>query len=414
MAHPEGVKCPHPLCCGQSVLNENNSHLQDKNKNCDARLLHGWVFPLFLCCGLGQYNGMSSLASLSLPFLRKLDPETAHELALDALMLGVSVPIKRPVDDPALATRTLGMRFSNPIGIAAGFDKNARVMRPLAQIGFGFVEAGTVTPRPQAGNPKPRLFRLTEDRAVINRMGFNNQGIDRFAVRLARLHRTLPSGRGGGAGAPIGANLGINKTGADPEQDYPALIGRVKPYVNYIVLNVSSPNTPGLRGLQDAARLKGILDAIAERHAERPPLLVKLAPDLENDAIGPIVEAAIAGGAQGLIVTNTTLARPTTLQSPYKGESGGLSGRPLKPRATEMLKLVAQAAAGRMALVSCGGIETGADVLERIRLGANLVQLYSAFAYEGPALVARIKREMLEIMRHEGIEMLDDIRGSAL
>ncbi|KGB20729.1 Dihydroorotate dehydrogenase [Acetobacter tropicalis] len=372
------------------------------------------VFPLFLCVVMRQYKSMSSLASLSLPFLRKLEPETAHDMALDALMLGLSVPVKRPVDDPALATRALGMRFSNPIGMAAGFDKNARVLRPLAQLGFGFVEAGTVTPRPQPGNPRPRLFRLTEDRAIINRMGFNNQGIDRFAVRLARLHRTLPSGRGGGAGAPVGANLGINKTGADPERDYPALVGRVKPYVNYIVLNVSSPNTPGLRGLQDASRLKGILDAIAQRHSERPPLLVKLAPDLENDAVGPIVEAAIAGGAQGLIVTNTTLARPSSLQSPFKAESGGLSGRPLRPRATEMLRLVAQAAAGRMALVACGGIESGADILERIRLGADLVQVYSAFAYEGPALIARLKREMLEIMRQDNIEMLDDIRGTAL
>ena len=369
------------------------------------------VFPLFLSVGLGQYRRMSLLASLSLPLLRKMDPETAHELALDALQLGVSVPVNRPKDDPALATRAMGMRFSNPLGIAAGFDKNARVLRPLAKLGFGFVEAGTVTPRPQAGNPRPRLFRLTEDHAVINRMGFNNQGIDRFTVRLARLHRPLPSGRGAGAGVPVGANLGINKTGADPERDYPALVARVKPYVNYIVLNVSSPNTPGLRGLQDAARLRGILDAIAERHPERPPLLVKLAPDLENDAVGPIVEAAIAGGAQGLIVTNTTLARPATLLSPNKTESGGLSGRPLRARATEMLRLVAEASAGRMALISCGGIESGADVLERIRLGADLVQFYAAFSYEGPAILARLKQEMLDRMRADGVETLADIRG---
>ncbi|WP_338332758.1 quinone-dependent dihydroorotate dehydrogenase [Acetobacter sp. LMG 32666] len=354
---------------------------------------------------------MSVLASLSLPLVRKLDPEKAHEFAIDALTLGISVPFKRPEDDPALATRALGMRFSNPIGIAAGFDKNARVLRPLARLGFGFVEAGTVTPRPQPGNPRPRLFRLEEDRAVINRMGFNNQGIDRFAVRLARLTRPLPSGRAGGAGVPVGANIGINKTGADPERDYPALVARVKPYVNYIVLNVSSPNTPGLRGLQDAAKLKGILDAIAARHAERPPLLVKLAPDLENDAIAPIVEAAIQGGAQGLIINNTTLARPDSLRSPYKGESGGLSGRPLATRSTEMLRIVANIAAGRLALVSCGGIEHGRDILERIRLGADLVQVYTAFAYEGPALIGRLKREMLQIMRAEGIETLDDVRG---
>lgn len=351
------------------------------------------------------------LASLSLPLVRKLDPEKAHELAIDALTLGISVPFKRPEDDPALATRALGMRFSNPIGIAAGFDKNARVLRPLARLGFGFVEAGTVTPRPQPGNPKPRLFRLEEDRAVINRMGFNNQGIDRFAVRLARLTRPLPSGRAGGAGVPVGANIGINKTGADPERDYPALVARVKPYVNYIVLNVSSPNTPGLRGLQDAARLKGILDAIAARHLERPPLLVKLAPDLEDDAIAPIVEAAIQGGVQGLIINNTTLARPDSLRSPHKGESGGLSGRPLAARSTQMLRLVANIAAGRLALVSCGGIESGQDILDRIRLGADLVQVYTAFAYEGPALIARLKREMLQIMRAQGIESLDDVRG---
>jgi dihydroorotate dehydrogenase len=343
--------------------------------------------------------------------VRKLDPEKAHELAIDALTLGISVPFKRPEDDPALATRALGMRFSNPIGIAAGFDKNARVLRPLARLGFGFVEAGTVTPRPQPGNPKPRLFRLEEDRAVINRMGFNNQGIDRFAVRLARLTRPLPSGRAGGAGVPVGANIGINKTGADPERDYPALVARVKPYVNYIVLNVSSPNTPGLRGLQDAARLKGILDAIAARHPERPPLLVKLAPDLEDDAIAPIVEAAIQGGVQGLIINNTTLARPDSLRSPHKGESGGLSGRPLAARSTQMLRLVANIAAGRLALVSCGGIESGQDILDRIRLGADLVQVYTAFAYEGPALIARLKREMLQIMRAQGIESLDDVRG---
>ena len=370
---------------------------------------------LFPCRGTwGSTHGMSALTSLSLPLLRRLDPEAAHELALDALTLGVSVPLRRPEDDPALATRALGLRFSNPIGIAAGFDKNARVLRPMARIGFGFVEAGTVTPRPQAGNPKPRLFRLEEDRAVINRMGFNNQGIDRFAVRLARLSRPLPSGRGGGAGVPVGANIGINKTGADPERDYPALVARVKPYVHYIVLNVSSPNTPGLRGLQDAARLKGILDAIAARHPERPPLLVKLAPDLEDDAIPAIVEAAVAGGAQGLIVSNTTLARPLNLQSPNKGETGGLSGRPLAPRAIAMLRLVAQVAAGRLTLVACGGIESGHDILERIRSGADLVQVYTAFAYEGPALVGRLKREMLSIMRHQGIESLDDIRGTAL
>ena len=350
------------------------------------------------------------LISPFLPLVRKLDPERAHTLAIDALELGVSVPAVRPKDDPALAVRTLGMRFPNPIGIAAGFDKNGRVIRPLAQLGFGFVEAGTVTPRPQRGNPKPRLFRLDEDRAIINRMGFNNDGIDRFAVRLARLHR----GKGFRAGVPVGANLGINKTGANPEKDYPDLIRRVKHYADYIVLNLSSPNTPGLRSLQGAERLAGLLSAISAAHEERPPLLIKLAPDLAEDEIGPIVEAAVSGGAQGLIVSNTTLARPATLRSPFASEAGGLSGRPLKDRSLTMLRDVARLVNGRLALVGCGGIETGADVVARIRAGADLVQIYTSFVYEGPALIGRLKREVLTILREQGVETIADLKGTDL
>ncbi|MFT8719283.1 quinone-dependent dihydroorotate dehydrogenase [Acetobacter sp.] len=350
------------------------------------------------------------LISPFLPLVRKLDPERAHTLAIDALELGVSVPAVRPKDDPALAVRTLGMRFPNPIGIAAGFDKNGRVIRPLAQLGFGFVEAGTVTPRPQRGNSKPRLFRLDEDRAIINRMGFNNDGIDRFAVRLARLHR----GKGFRAGVPVGANLGINKTGANPEKDYPDLIRRVKHYADYVVLNLSSPNTPGLRSLQGAERLTGLLSAISAAHEERPPLLIKLAPDLAEDEIGPIVEAAVAGGAQGLIVSNTTLARPATLRSRFASEAGGLSGRPLKDRSLTMLREVARLVNGRLALVGCGGIETGADVVARIRAGADLVQIYTSFVYEGPALVGRLKREVLTILREQGVETIADLKGADL
>lgn len=350
------------------------------------------------------------LISPMLPLVRKLDPEQAHTLAIDALSLGVGVPAKRQKDDPALAVRTLGMRFPNPIGMAAGFDKNGRVIRPLARIGFGFVEAGTVTPRPQAGNPKPRLFRLDEDRAVINRMGFNNEGIDRFAVRLAKLQR----GKGYHPGVPVGANLGINKVGADPEKDYPDLIWRVKQYADYVVLNLSSPNTPGLRSLQGAERLAGLLAAISAVHKERPPLLVKLAPDLVDEEIAPIVEAAVAGGADGLIISNTTLARPATLRSRFAGEAGGLSGRPLRERALTMLKEVARLVDGRLALIGCGGIETGADVVDRIRAGADLVQVYSAFAYEGPALVGRLKREVLTILREQGVESIGDLKGADL
>lgn len=351
-----------------------------------------------------------TLISPLLPLVRKLDPEQAHHLAIDALALGVGVPVRRPKDDPALAVRALGMRFPNMIGMAAGFDKNGRVIRPLARLGFGFVEAGTVTPHPQPGNPQPRLFRLDEDRAIINRMGFNNDGVDRFAVRLARLHR----GKGFHPGVPVGANLGINKTGADPERDYPDLIRRVKHYVDYIVLNLSSPNTPGLRSLQGAERLAGLLSAVSAAHAERPPLLVKLAPDLAEEEIAPIVEAAVAGGAQGLIISNTTLARPATLRSRFAGEAGGLSGRPLRERALTMLREVARLVDGRLVLIGCGGIEIGADIVDRVRAGADLVQVYTAFVYQGPALLTRLKREVLTILREQGVETISDLKGADL
>ncbi|ACI50940.1 Dihydroorotate oxidase [Gluconacetobacter diazotrophicus PA1 5] len=356
---------------------------------------------------------MDIMSNMLMPLVRRLDPEDAHRLGLNALLLGLGGGSGSGQDDPALAVRALGLRFPNPIGIAAGFDKNALVVRPLARIGFGFVEAGTVTPRPQPGNPRPRLFRLDEDRAIINRMGFNNQGIDRFAVRLARLHRVSPAGRHAGARVPVGANLGINKFGADPERDYPRLVGRVKHYADYVVLNLSSPNTPGLRDLQEASRLGALLQAIGEAHPDRPPLLVKLSPDLARDDIGPIVEAAIAGGAQGLIVTNTTISRPAGLRSPHAGEAGGLSGRPLRPLAADIFRAVAQVAAGRLALVACGGIETGADIVDRVRAGADLVQLYSAFAYEGPGIVRRLKRETVRVLNAEGFETLADAKGTA-
>ncbi|MDG6095205.1 quinone-dependent dihydroorotate dehydrogenase [Acetobacter sp. AN02] len=353
------------------------------------------------------------LTSSALPLIRRLDPEQAHHLVIEALAAGLSVPWKRERDDPALATRTMGLRFPNPIGMAAGFDKNARVVRSLARLGFGFVEAGTVTPRPQAGNPKPRLFRLDEDRAIINRMGFNNDGIDRFAVRLARLNRGLPSGRESGAGVPVGANIGINKEGADPERDYPELVARVRPYADYIVLNLSSPNTPGLRQLQNAQRLRGLLEAIRARHSEHPPLLIKLAPDLTDEDIPETVRAAIDGGASGLIVTNTTITRPAGLRSPYASETGGLSGRPLRARSSEILRNVAVESGGQLSLIACGGIESGADILERIRNGADLVQIYTSFVFEGPAILRRLKTELLSLLRQQGAETLADIRGTA-
>ncbi len=343
---------------------------------------------------------------LSQPVLRRLPPERAHDLALAALSLGLAGR-GAAADDAGLGVRAMGLAFANPIGLAAGFDKDARVMRPLARLGFGLVEAGTVTPRPQPGNPRPRLFRLPEVGAVINRMGFNNQGLDVFEARLRGLRAGPP------LGAPLGANLGINKEGADPEADYAYAVRRLAPLVDYLVINLSSPNTPGLRDLQRVERLGGLLQGVvAARRALRTPLLVKLAPDLEDAALGGIVETVVAAGIDGLIVSNTLLARPPGLSGRHAGEAGGLSGRPLRARAAAMLAEVSQLSAGRLTLIGCGGIESGADILQRLRAGADLVQVYTSFAYEGPGLLRRLKRELRQALADAGLDSVEAARQS--
>jgi dihydroorotate dehydrogenase len=345
------------------------------------------------------------LASTLMPLMRGMDPERAHDLALRALRFGLA-GADRSADDPVLATTVLGLAFRNPIGLAAGFDKSAVAIGPLMRLGFGFVEAGSVTPRPQFGNPKPRLFRLVEDRAVINRMGMNNGGLDAFCARLAHLPRPRP--------AVLGCNIAINKDNAEPRRDYPALYAAVAPHADYVAINVSSPNTPGLRDLQGEALLRDILAALAETRAgmagPRPPVLVKLAPDLSPAALEPVVEAALAFGVEGLILGNTTITRPG-LKSPHKGQAGGLSGPALRPLATEVLKRVAKLAAGRLTLIGCGGVGSGADAYEKIRAGASLVQLYAAFAYDGPALIPRIKRELAALLRRDGVCNVADAVG---
>ena len=342
-----------------------------------------------------------SIASALLPLLRWIDPETAHGLALRALRLGLAGRAAGP-DDPALAVTVLGRTFANPIGLAAGFDKDAVAAAALMRLGFGFVETGTVTPRPQAGNPRPRLFRLEADRAVINRMGFNNGGLDVYRRNLAALSaRTVP----------LGANVGINKDGADPERDYPALIAAVAPHADYVVINVSSPNTPGLRDLQGEERLRAILRAVAPGSA-KPPILVKVAPDLSDAGLSAVVETCVAEGVRGLIVGNTTISRPAGLQSRSAGEAGGLSGVPLLELSTRMLARAFLFARGRLVLIGAGGVFNGGDALLKIRAGASLVQLYTGFAYQGPALIPRLKAELVSAMKATGFQRVQDAAGS--
>ena len=333
-----------------------------------------------------------SFAAAAMPLLRRLDPERAHRLALGALRLGLAGAAAGP-DDPRLAVRAFGRDLANPIGLPAGFDKDAVALRGLMRLGFGFIEVGTVTPRAQQGNPCPRLFRLQSDRAVINRMGFNNAGIAAMLPRLAAR---------GDRAIPLGVNLGINKEGANPERDYPALLEAVAPFADYAVINVSSPNTPGLRDLQGEARLGAILGAIAAKLPTHPPLLVKIAPDLSDAALAGVVETCAAAGIAGLIVSNTTLARPASLRDPAAREAGGLSGAPLFRRATAILARAHLLARGRLVLIGVGGVFTGADALAKLQAGAALVQVYTGFAYEGPALVPRLNAGLAATLRGAG------------
>lgn len=304
---------------------------------------------------------------------------------------------------PSLSRNVFGINFPSPVGLAAGLDKNGEALRGLSRLGFGFVECGSVTPRPQPGNPKPRLFRLSEDRAIINRMGFNNAGLDAFAERLNQRPR----------GVVVGANLGANKDTEDKAADYVAGLRRLAGLADYFTINISSPNTPGLRALQGREALDDLLGRINEaRPADGAPVFLKIAPDLIGEEIGMIVEASLAHKIDALIVSNTTLERPASLKSAFAGEAGGLSGAPLKPFAQKALEAAAEAAAGRLPLIAVGGIESGADAWARIRAGASAVQVYSALIYDGPGLVGAIKRDLAARLRAEGFADLSEAVGS--
>jgi dihydroorotate dehydrogenase len=344
--------------------------------------------------------------------LFRLDPEGAHRLAHLALH---AVPAslaraRRPAVPPALRVRCLGLEFEGPVGLAAGFDKGEVAVPGLFALGFSHVEIGTVTPRPQPGNDRPRLFRLVEHRALVNRMGFNNAGADACARRLAALP---PAARLG----PIGVNVGKNK--ATPNEaaasDYLECIDRLHGHADYLVVNISSPNTPGLRQLQERGQLDALLHACRARLdqiAPGKPLLVKLAPDLEPDALGDAVEVAIAAGISGVIATNTTLSRAGVERHPRAIEAGGLSGAPLEARATEAVRRCYARAAGRIPIIGCGGVMDAEGAYAKIRAGATLVQLYTGLVYGGPGLVGRIHDGLAALLRRDGFATLSEAVGA--
>jgi len=343
---------------------------------------------------------MSGVYALLKPLIYRMDPEAAHALTLKALPLWLG---SAPAPDPILETPLAGLALPNPVGLAAGFDKDAEVPDAMLRLGFGFVECGSVTPRPQAGNPRPRLFRLVEDEAVINRMGFNNQGLD---VALARL-----KARAGRPGI-VGLNLGANKDSEDRTADYVTGIRASAGMASYITINISSPNTPGLRALQDGAALA---DLIARVQAARPqtsgPLFIKLAPDQEEADYDIIARAALEGRVDGLIIANTTISRPA-LRSAHAQEAGGLSGAPLAPLAMAALRAFRSATGGALPLVAAGGIATAEAALARIEAGATAVQLYSALVYRGPGLVRQITQALPRLLRQRGYKSLVEAIGS--
>ncbi len=333
------------------------------------------------------------------PVLRVLDAERAHHLGIKALASGL-YPRDCRRDDEILHQQVFGLDFYNPVGMAAGFDKGAEVYDALLGLGFGFVEVGTVTPRPQSGNPKPRLFRLPQDRAVINRMGFNNAGLDAMLARLsARQNRGI-----------LGVNLGANKGSSDKIADFVAGVAAVGELADYMVINVSSPNTPGLRDLQAGDELDELLRQVIAARRTKTPLLVKIAPDLQREAITDIASIVMAHQVDGIIVSNTTLARDN-LQDPAAGEAGGLSGAPLFEPSTRILAQMHIATGGRVPLIGVGGIASGADAYKKIRAGASLVQLYTALIYHGPALVGHIKSELCELLVKDGCDTISEIIG---
>lgn len=347
--------------------------------------------------------------ALTLPLLRKLDAEYAHGLAIRGLKL-LPPPRKQRPDSPKLAVRAFGLNFPNPVGMAAGFDKNAEAPDALLRLGFGFVEIGSVTPKPQSGNPRPRLFRLERDSGIVNRMGFNNDGADAVLRRLAAR---------AGNGGIVGVNVGANKDADDRTADYVKLIETFAPVASYFTVNVSSPNTPGLRNLQQAEALDDLLARVIEarervrRQAGETPVLLKIAPDLTLNELDDVVHVARRRKVDGMIVANTTLARPPTLRDTQgAGEQGGLSGKPLFRLSTRMVAETYVRVENAFPLIGVGGIDSGGTALTKIRAGASLIQLYSSLVYKGLGLVDEIKAGLLSTLHRTNHASLSEIVGA--
>ncbi len=352
---------------------------------------------------------MPNIFPLLRPFIHALDAEKAHNATISALKSGLGGLFGSSGNPKILQTTVFGITFPNPVGIAAGFDKNADVIAPVHKLGFGFAEAGTVTPEPQEGNPKPRLFRLKEDKAVINRFGFNNNGLAYFKAQLEKLHTN----------APYGANVGANKTTEDKTADYVKGIEELYGLSTYFTVNISSPNTPGLRALQSREALTELVERVVAARTKKTnagadyiPIVVKIAPDLTPEDIEDIAYIALNTNIDGLIVSNTTIERPESLQNKHKNEIGGLSGLPLMNKATEILAAMYKATGGKVPLIGVGGIANGADAYSKIRAGASLVQLYSALVYEGPGLVNTIKTDLVKLLEKDGFNSIEDAVGA--
>ncbi|XP_022108760.1 dihydroorotate dehydrogenase (quinone), mitochondrial-like [Acanthaster planci] len=388
--------------------------MASKSKSAAVILSCGTALFGGLCLGLGSEKFYRDIA---MPSLRAVSAESAHVLAVKTAAWGL-VPWNTFKDPPSLGVTVWGRHFSNPVGLAAGFDKHAQAMDGMLKMGFGFVEVGSVTPEPQEGNPKPRVFRLSEDKAIVNRYSFNSDGHAAVLQRLkdradAKAH--LPAGKRG----IVGINLGKNKTSPDAVNDYVRGVKCFGCLGDYLVINVSSPNTPGLRKMQGREQLGQLIDKVLEARDQlpcspRPPLLVKIAPDLTQQDKEDIAAVATRkqGKVDGLIVTNTTITRPASLQSPNKTESGGLSGPPLRHMATDTVRDMYRLTNGELPIIGVGGISSGQDAYEKIKAGACLIQLYTALAYEGPPLVKRIKRELDDLLKANGYKTVGEAIGS--